>query len=99
MHLRQFSQTNPCISRTVEGQPGHSLLQASMPDDEEIECALQAQISQLDPPRIPQLFRAHHGLLHIQSIQQGEGDSGLDFFQQLGLPIPHLLQFQHHTCT
>ena len=40
MHQRQLSQTIPCISRTVEGQPGHSLLQASMPDDEELECAL-----------------------------------------------------------
>ena len=40
MHQRQLSQTIPCISRTVEGQLGHSLLQASMPDDEELECAL-----------------------------------------------------------
>jgi len=99
MHLRQFSQTIPCISRTVEGQPGHSLLQASMPDDEELECAPSKRKFLNWTPRVPQLFRAHHGLLHIQSIQQGEGDSGLDFFQQLGLPIPHLLQFQHHTCT
>ncbi len=68
MHPGQLSQTIPCISRTVVGQQGHSLLQASMPDDEEIECTLQAQISQLDPPRISQLFRAHHGLLNVQSI-------------------------------
>ena len=39
MHQRQLSQIIPCISRTVEGQPGHSLLQASMPDDEELQCA------------------------------------------------------------
>jgi hypothetical protein len=39
MHPRQLSQTIPCISRTVVGQQGHSLLQASMPDDEERECA------------------------------------------------------------
>ena len=39
MHPRQLSQTIPCISRTVVGQQGHSLLQASMPDDEELECA------------------------------------------------------------
>ena len=39
MHPRQLLLTIPCISRTVVGQQGHSLLQASMPDDEEIECA------------------------------------------------------------
>ena len=45
MHQRQLSQTIPCISRTVKGQPGHSLLQASMPDDEELECALSTKSS------------------------------------------------------
>jgi hypothetical protein len=39
MHPRQLTQTIPYISRTVVGQQGHSLLQASMPDDEELECA------------------------------------------------------------
>jgi hypothetical protein len=39
MHPRQLTQTILCISRTVVGQQGHSLLQASMPDDEELECA------------------------------------------------------------
>jgi hypothetical protein len=29
-HQRHFTQTIPCISRTVIGQPGHSLLQDSM---------------------------------------------------------------------
>jgi hypothetical protein len=43
--------------------------------------AIQAQIPQLDPPRVSQLFRAHHGLLHVQSFQQGEDDSGLDFLE------------------
>ena len=43
--------------------------------------AIQAQIPQLDPPRVSQLFRAHHGLLHVQTIQKGEGDSGLDFLE------------------
>jgi hypothetical protein len=38
MHSRQSTQTIPCISRTVIGQSGHSLLQDSMPDDEELEC-------------------------------------------------------------
>jgi hypothetical protein len=39
MHPRQLTQTIPCISRTVIGQQGHSLLQASMPDDKELDCA------------------------------------------------------------
>ena len=34
MHPRQLTQTIPVV-----GQQGHSLLQASMPDDEELECA------------------------------------------------------------
>ena len=38
MHTRQSTQTIPCISRTVRGQSGHSLLQESMPDDEELDC-------------------------------------------------------------
>ena len=45
MHQRQLSQTIPCISRKVKGQPGHSLLQASMSDDEELECALSTKSS------------------------------------------------------
>jgi hypothetical protein len=38
MHSHLCTQTIPCISRTVRGQPGHSLLQDSMPDDEELDC-------------------------------------------------------------
>jgi len=38
MHSRLLTQNIPCISRTVIGEPGHSLLQDSMPDDEEREC-------------------------------------------------------------
>jgi hypothetical protein len=30
LHQRHYSQTFDCISRTVEGQPGHSLLQAAV---------------------------------------------------------------------
>jgi hypothetical protein len=39
MHQRHLTQTIPCISRTAISQPGHSLLQDSMPDDEELDCA------------------------------------------------------------
>ena len=38
MHSRLLTQTIQCISRTVIGEPGHSLLQDSIPDDEELEC-------------------------------------------------------------
>ena len=63
--------------------------------------AIQAQISQLDPPRVSQLFRAHHGLLHVQSNNKEKVIQDWTSWncQQLGLPIPHLLQFQHHACT
>jgi len=39
MHQRHFTQTFACISRTVEGQPGHSRLQESMRDEDELDCA------------------------------------------------------------
>jgi hypothetical protein len=38
MHSRLCTQTISCISKTAIGQPGHSLLQDSMPDDEELDC-------------------------------------------------------------
>jgi hypothetical protein len=81
MHPRQLSQTIPCISRTVVGQQGHSLLQASMPDDEERECAPSKRKFLHWTPRVSQLFRAHHGLLNVQSFQQGESDSGPDILE------------------
>ena len=73
---RQLSQTILCISRTVEGQAARAFPPTSFYARRRGTRVrvIQAQISQLDPPRVPQLFRAHHGLLHIQSIQQGEGD-------------------------
>ena len=39
LHQRHASQKTVCISRTVVGQHGHSLLQNSMPDEEERDCA------------------------------------------------------------
>jgi len=39
LHLHHNTQTFYCISWTLEGQPGHSRLQASMPDEEELDCA------------------------------------------------------------
>ena len=39
LNRRHHTQTFHCISRTVEGQPGHFRLQESMPDDEKLDCA------------------------------------------------------------
>jgi hypothetical protein len=39
LHQRHATQIFDCISRTLEGQPGHSRLQASMSDEEELDCA------------------------------------------------------------
>jgi hypothetical protein len=39
LHQCHATQIFDCISRTLEGQPGHSRLQASMPDEEELDCA------------------------------------------------------------
>ena len=63
--------------------------------------ALQAQTSPLDPPRVSQLFRSHHGLLNVQSIRKEKVIQDWISWncQQLGLPIPHLLQFKDHACT
>jgi len=102
MHPRQLSLTIPCISRTVVGQPGHSLLQASMPDDEELQCA---------PSKLK--FLNWTPLAFLNSLGHTTGFSTSKAFnkekvtqdwiswncQQLGLPIPHLRQFKHHECT
>jgi hypothetical protein len=39
LHQRHTTQIFDCISRTLEGQPGHSRLKATMPDEEELDCA------------------------------------------------------------
>ena len=102
MHPRQLSLTIPCICRTVVGQQGHSLLQASMPDDEELECAPSKR-----------KFLHWTPLVFLNSLGHTTGFSTSKAFnkekvtqdwiswncQQLGLPIPHLLEFKDHACT
>ena len=57
LHQRHATQTFDCISRTLEGQPEHSRLQATMQDEEELDCAPpQAQNDHLDAKRFSQLF-------------------------------------------
>jgi len=57
--------------------------------------------SPLDPPRVFQLYRSHHGLLNVQSIRKEKVIQDWISWncQQLGLPIPHMLQFKDHACT
>ena len=94
MHPRQLTQTIPYISRTVVGQQGHSLLQASMPDDEELECA-------------PSKRKFLNSLGHTTGFSTSKAFNKEKVIQdwiswncqQLGLPIPHLLEFTHHACT
>ena len=94
---RQLSQTIPCISRTVVGQQGHSLLQASMPGDEELECA----------PSKRKFLAFLNSLGHTTGFSTSKAFNKEKVIQdwtswncqQLGLPIPHFRQFQHHACT
>ena len=101
MHQSNLTQTIPCISRTVIGQPGHSLLQDSMPDDEELDCA---------PSKRKTLNWAPFACLNSLGHRMGFSTSK-DFnkekvlqdwtsvhCQQLGLPIPHLYEFIHQEC-
>jgi len=109
MQLRQLSQTIPCISRTVVGQQGHSLLQASMPDDEELECApSKRKLLHWTPLAFTPKSKAFlNSLGHTTGFSMSKAFNKEKVIQdwiswncqQLGLPIPHLLQFKDHACT
>jgi hypothetical protein len=66
---------------------------------------LQAQISQLHPPRVSQLCT--NSLGHTTGFSMSKAFNKEKVIQdwiswncqQLGLPIPHLLQFKDHACT
>ena len=102
MHPRQLTQTILCISRTVVGQQGHSLLQASMPDDEELECA-PSKRKLLHWTPLAFLNSLGHSTGFSTSKACNKEKVIQDWIswncQQLGLPIPHLLQFKDHACT
>ena len=78
MHPRQLTQTIPCISRTVVGQQGHSLLHAFL--------------NSLGHSTGFSTSKAFNKEKVIQDWISWN-------CQQLGLPIPHLLQFKDHACT
>ena len=70
LHQRHATQTFDCISRTVEGQPGHLRLQASMPDEEDRDCAPGNRFkNHLDAKRLSDLLRSRHGFLHFRGFQ------------------------------
>jgi hypothetical protein len=77
--------------RVTLGIPSYKLL---CPTTRKSSARPQSANSSTGPPRVSQLIRAHHGLLNVQSIQQGENDSGLDFLE---LPMDSVvLVHQHH---
>jgi hypothetical protein len=99
LHLRHATQTFDCISRTLEGQPGHSRLQASMPDDEEIDCAQRKTITWTPIAFLSSLghdtgFSTSEGF----NKEKGHQDWTSYHCQYLGLTIPHLAEFKHHKC-
>ena len=102
MHTRQSTQTYPCISRTVRGQSGHSLLQDSMPDDEELDCvASKRKVLNWTPLAWLNSLSHHTGF--STSVDFNKAKVMQDWTawncQQLGLPIPHLTTFRHDACT
>jgi hypothetical protein len=102
MHSRLCTQTIPCISRTVIGQSGHSLLQDSMPDDEELDCvASKRKVLNWTPLAWLNSLSHHTGF--STSVDFNKEKVMQDWTawncQQLGLPIPHLKTFRLHACT
>jgi hypothetical protein len=101
LHQRHAMQTFDCISRTLEGQTGHSRLQASMPDEQELDCAPHKRQTITWTPKT-----------FLSSLGQDTGFSTSEGFnkekvhqdwtsyhcQYLGLTIPHLAEFKHHEC-
>jgi hypothetical protein len=101
LHQRHATQIFDCISRTLEGQPGHSRLQASMPDEEELNFAPH---NRKTITWTPNAFLNSVG--HDTGFSTSEGFNKAKVHQDwtsyhcqyLGLPIPHLAEFKHHEC-
>jgi hypothetical protein len=100
-HLRHATQTFDCISRTLEGQPGHSRLQASMLDDEELD---RAPHKRKTITWTPNAFLSSLGDDTGFSTSEGFNKEKVHqdwtsyHCQYLGLTIPHLAEFKHHEC-
>ena len=101
LHQRHATQTFDCISRTVEGQPGHSRLQASMPDEEDRDCAPGKRLKITWTPNAF-LSSLGHATGFSTSEAFNEEKVKLDWTsyncQYMGVPIPHLVELSHHEC-
>jgi hypothetical protein len=84
--LAHSTQTFACMSRTVDGQPGHSRLQDSMPHEEELDCAPSKRktINWTPNGRLNSLEH-HTGLSASEDFNKVKAASGLHLLQ---LPIP-----------
>jgi hypothetical protein len=102
MHIRHATQTYPCISKTVHGQPGHSLLQEAMTDDEDLNCAASKR-NVLNWTPLAWLNSLSHHTGFSTSVAFNKAKVMQDWTawncQQLGLPIPHLTPLKHDACT
>ena len=101
VHPRHQTQVITCLSRTVEGQPGHSLLQNAMPDDEEQDCepSKRKKITWtsnawLNSIGHPMGFSLTHGFNKVQV----ERDWVSYHCQYLGLDVPHLREHVNDAC-
>ena len=102
MHSRLLTQIIPCISRTVIGQPGHSLLQDSMPDDEELDCMpSKRKMLSWTPLALLNSLNHHTGFSTSEGFNKEKTIQDWTAWncQQLGLPIPHLQTFKNDACT
>ena len=79
-----------------------SHLQASMPDDKELECApSKRKLLQWTPLAFLNSLGHSTGFSTSKAINKEKviQDRISGNCQQLGLPIPHLLEFKDHACT
>ena len=89
------------MSRTVVSQPGHSLLQNSIPDEEGLVC-VQSKRKKINWTPNAWLYSTSHQTgfstseaFSMPKVQQDWISHTCPF---LGLDIPHLKEFQHREC-
>ena len=83
-HLRMLHRTHTCIatSSTDDGEPGHSILQHDMPDQEDPDCP------EAKKRRLKHAGAAHMSCLAHEPVKKEEWEAW--FCQFLGEPIPAL---------
>ena len=89
MHRLHRAQPFDAITRTEEGDEGHSILQKNMPDDEEYDCEPNERRKLRHPPSA--WLSCFH--LHISwPVAQRKSAWTSWFCQYLGVPSPQLLR-------